>query len=170
MQHCEKVILLMALLLTVKAETAPINAATTRKEIETVYGKLATTMKRRDLPAMLQFYTPDYKRKESNGTVSDRAQFKSAMMRVMKSQQVVREVKFRISMFQATNTTATVTAKAFLKARVQMLDSQNHPVPGSAYEMAATWPVREFWVKTPAGWRIKSTKLLAATRANVEKQ
>ncbi|MCS6777403.1 MAG: nuclear transport factor 2 family protein [Chloroherpetonaceae bacterium] len=139
-----------------------------RKEIEAAYRQLAQALQRKDLPGAMRFYLPDYTRFDASGTRFHRAQFKQALTRVLRSQRAVQEMRFRILTFRAHHTTATVTARAYLRAQVVAMDGRERPVAGQTYAMAATWPFREFWVRTPQGWRIRTTRLLAPTRASME--
>lgn len=161
----------LSILATGKPATGlpPPPAQNARKEIEASYRQMAQALLRKDLPGILRFYLPDYTRLDTSGTRLHRMQFKQALLRVLRSQRAVREMRFRILAFRAHRTTATVTARAYLRAQVMAMNGQEQPVPEQTYEMAATWPFREFWIRTPQGWRIRTTRLLAPTRANMER-
>ena len=150
--------------------TAQTNDTGVRKELKATYAKLAAAMKQKNLSALLKFYTSDYTRQESNGHKMNRLQFKAAMQNVIRSQQTVRGVNFRMDSLRVTGKTAVVTTTAVLKAHVMFMDTYEQPVPRKTYEMVATWPIRDFWVKTSAGWRIQRSKMLAPTKATLEKQ
>jgi ketosteroid isomerase-like protein len=151
-----------------EAAAAPRKEAAARKDFQAAYAKLGTAMKQKNLSALLKFYTPDYTRQESNGHIMNHARFKVAMQNVLRSQQTVRGVNFHIDSLRVTGNTAIVTTTVLLKAHVTYMDRQEQPVPSKAYEMTATWPMQDYWVKTAAGWRIKSSKMLAPTKATLE--
>lgn len=159
---------LLLLLLLGTLESAQSQKSSVRKEVNAAYAKIAAALKRKDIEAAMKFYTSDFTRQDSAGARVDRAGYRNAMLRVMKSQQSVHSLRIHIDNFRATGKTVTVTTTTRLKARIVTLNNQDQPV-GRVYEMTATWPVRDVWMKTAAGWRIKNSKMLAPTKATMER-
>jgi len=127
-----------------------------QKEIEAAYAKRDKAFKEKDIAAIRAMETSDYKEKSKDGVV-DRATLDPQVDQLMA---MIKEVKVLFTTVEkisegkdSTEVIADATTKGDFTFKIE---------DGSVHEQVASAKVRDIWVKTKEGWKIRFHETLEA--------
>ena len=137
------------------AETAPIPPAA-QAAIESAYSQINIAFGRHDLDRFMTFFTPDYKVIDEKGTTYTKEQTRQQYAAQLKQMKTM-ESRFSVQNF--VDTPAGVEVE--MKLHTQGAGEKRMLFMRFKGSYADDLSVRDLWVETPQGWRIKSRKTLA---------
>lgn len=122
------------------------NPASTQREIQNNYNKMALAITRKDVQSATSYFTKDYIGIDQQGTHRTAEETRRYYSAIMPAQIKVVKNQISIQDFSVDRGTAQVS----IKQRADMLFGTSKIVSQNTYI--------DIWVKTPAGWRLKKSQ------------
>jgi hypothetical protein len=141
--------ILMVLLMSVTMATAQDDAAV-QKEIEAQYQKLADAHDKRDLKAIAELKTADFHAIFPDGKVGDVTQMQQYTKQFIESNQPPFNIRNTIQKLTVSENKLVAVVEVFQEI------SRTRELAGKIRKVDTNVKQRETWVKTLAGWKLKS--------------
>ena len=134
----------------------PASEATTLKQVlSREYVRYNRALAAKNIPAILDMLTPDFAWNVGDGKTLNRQQTRAALQEYLDGIHVVKQAAFRLE---------TVSSQAPGRARVVVVETVTAVVPGERgagrRERTTTERLRETWVRTGSGWKVKKSEIL----------
>ncbi len=133
--------------LTAKADEKPIQPSL--KEIEAQFEKLAKAIRARNLSALSQLLTPDFKQKNLDGQISDRKAAQKNFADALKAMK---------SLSAGFTVEKTFPGKGGIEVMgLYLFSGMTTPKAGGgkSQQLAMSLPIKTLWAKTKTGWKLK---------------
>ena len=128
--------------------------AAVRRELEAAYARLAAAYEKKDADAFMLDRTPDFTAKSHFGPVAGFQQVRSGVQRRMERIQRVNFLRLHIRELSVRGTEAVAVTSQEFSRLVTDREGKEHTVVSTGTVQ------RETWVKTGAGWKMKSLEEL----------
>ena len=124
--------------------------------ISAAYSRINTAFTRHDLDQFMTYFTPDYKVVDENGATYNKDQTRKQYADQLKQ---VKTMQSRFTVGNFVSVPGGVEAE--MKLHTQGIGEKRVLFMKFKGTYADDLWVRDFWVQTPQGWRVKSRKTLA---------
>lgn len=135
-------------------------AAEARKGIQAGYDRIGSAHRRKDISAIVACYTPDAIIQTSTGQKVDIANYKQEAQKIMpRLSNITTSAKLsKISLKGPKKDQAEVAATITLTCQLQPVTMKSQPAqPAQPFKMIQV--MQDNWIKTPQGWKIKSSRV-----------
>src|SRR5207249_4580422 len=133
---------------------AVVSLADAKREIQAVYNKLTTAMKKGDIKGMMSVTTPDFTMKE-HGQVSNAAQVQQQMQAMIAGGMKMKKVVMKVQSVSVNGDTDTATSNDIMDSMMKMPDGKMH-------RMQSEGKSKGILVKTPQGWKFKYAEMISS--------
>ena len=127
---------------------APGSDAKLRKELGAEYGRYIAAYRNRDFAAMEKMISADFRWKQADGTILNRAQSISHMKR---QREAVKELKILTARIER----ITAKGKDFVAQSTSRFEGTLAGEKGKFLAVDITGTARDTWTRTPKGWRLR---------------
>jgi len=144
---------------------AGADARAPRRELETAYAGIVRAMRQKDFKAWMSYLTPDYSEKSTHGKISRRPQIEAGRKQSLATSQSL-EARFDIAQVTLKANTAAVAVRYALTVVTKpAMDPQ-----GKTHKIVAVAPMRQTWIKTARGWKLRLSETLKGGAVTVDGQ
>lgn len=126
-----------------------------RKEINTLYKKLTTAMKKKDVKTVMALTTPDFSMKMPNGQVQKAGAIEASMRQMFSATKSIDKLETKIDSLKIQGNKAVAVSTTAFACTMQDAQGQTHKYTENSTS-------RDYLVKTKKGWRFQRTEALKA--------
>ncbi|HXG23583.1 MAG TPA: nuclear transport factor 2 family protein [Chthonomonadales bacterium] len=126
-----------------------------RKEINTLYKKLAVAMKKKDVKTVMSLATPDFSMKMPNGQVQKAEAIEASMKQMFSATKSIDKLETKIDSLKIQGNKAVAVSTTAFACTMQDAQGQMHKYTENSTS-------RDYLVKTKKGWRFQRTEALKA--------
>ncbi len=149
----------MGILACGAAALASPDDAKIKKEMLAQFDKATAQFKARDLKGFMSMYTDDFKGVGMDGKAQTKKSIEAEMKDAMANTKSLDKAELSIEKVTSKGNTATTDSTMHLEMHV--VDAKGEMGPkGKEHAMSMWEKSRETWVKTKAGWKVKSGQAL----------
>jgi hypothetical protein len=140
----------------------PADGRDARRELEAKYAKVSEAYRKKDIGAFMENKTPDFTGKSLNGVVRTREQVEAGVRQRMERIRKLNYLKIKIEKLTVGDGVAVaITSQEFSRVVADAQGVERTVVSKGTRH-------RDTWVKTPAGWKMKSVEELTQGREIVD--
>lgn len=126
-----------------------------RKEINALYKKLTTAMKKKDVKTVMALATSDFSMKMPNGQVQKADAIEASMKQMFSGTKSIDKLETKIDSLKIQGNKAVAVSTTAFACTMQDAQGQRHKYTENSTS-------RDYLVKTKKGWRFKRTEALKA--------